>query len=176
MKKLTFLIATLLATSQLFAQDMTFDDWDTDDDGLIERFEFTQKFVDNYFKMWDPSETEGILEEDFFKSSYAGLDTDGDQMLSDEEWLIGYNYFYEDYITTAEVNFVDVNNDGRITYEEYHDVLYDLDYFTDVDVDEDNYISEYELADYVFDNWDFNDNGTIGVYEYSRFDWYYLDV
>jgi len=169
----TFLI---MSPFLIVAQDTEFDDWDTDNDGLIERYEFTNVFTDKFFSAWDPDNEKGLIEEGFFKESYAGLDTDSDGFLSDEEWLTGYNYFYEDYVVYEDYDMIDVNDDGKVTYDEYYDVIYDTEYFSDIDMDSDNYISEYELADYVFENWDFNDSGALSKSEYNRFDWYYLDV
>lgn len=171
-----FIVSILLFGVSAMAQDSSFSDWDVDDDGVVERYEFTSTFVDDYFPAWNPENEKGIIEEGFFKDSYAGLDTDNDGFLSDEEWLIGYNYFYKDYIVYDDVDFIDVNQDGKISYDEYYDALYETSYFTDIDLDEDNYISEYELADFVFNNWDFNDSGTLSRSEFNRFDWYYLDV
>lgn len=176
MKRFSILLVLLFIGSFAYGQNTNFSDWDKDGDGVIERYEFSSTFVDEYFKSWDPSSTAGIIEEGFFKQSYAGLDSDGDNFLSDEEWMIGYNYFYDDYIVYEDIDMIDINDDGKVSYDEYYDVMYDTKYYTDIDLDADNYISEYELADYVFDNWDFNDSGTISRSEYNQFDWYYLDV
>lgn len=166
----------LFSVAAVNAQQTTFEDWDADGDGLIERHEFTSVFVTEYFSTWNADDERGLIEEDFFKESYAGLDTDNDGFLSDEEWILGYNYFYEDYVIEEEYGFVDLDEDGNITYNEFYDVIYDTDLFTDIDMDGDNYISEYELANYVFENWDFNDSGALSKSEFNRFDWYYLDV
>lgn len=166
----------ILSTTSLFAQQ-NFEDWDKDDDYLIEKEEFKDKFTDEYFSAWsEGADPQGILEEGFFRESFAGLDTDNDGFLSDEEWLIGYNYFYEDYLVNEEIGFIDINKDGMIDYDEYYDVIYNTAYFTDVDLDDDNYISEYELAEYVFNNWDTDNNGVLSRYEWNSFKAYYLDV
>jgi len=166
----------LISMSAVNAQYTTFEDWDKDGDNLIERNEFTDVFAKEFFSVWNADDERGLIEEGFFKESYAGLDTDNDGFLTDEEWLVGFNYFYDDYVVEEEMGFVDMNDDGKISYDEYYDVIYDTEMFTDIDMDSDNYISEYELADYVFDNWDFNDSGALSRSEYNRFDWYYLDV
>ena len=170
------LIILFFANSESFSQDLSFQDWDEDGDGLIEKFEFTQKFVDEYYSAWEGAQKEGIIEEGFFRETYAGLDTDNDNMLSDEEWLVGYNYFFDEYLVSKDVDLVDYNEDGTVDFDEYYDALYSTNYFTDIDLDADNYISEYELAEYVFENWDVDENGLISRSEYNRFDAYYLDV
>ena len=172
-----FTLFTVLSGFNASAQsNEQFKEWDDDNDGLIERYEFTSQFIDEYFKAWDPADRNGIIEEGFFHNSYAGLDSDNDNYLSDQEWLIGYNYFYDQYLVSEDMAVVDINEDGKVTYDEYYDALYDTHYFTDIDLDSDNYISEYELANFVFDNWDFNNTGTISRSEFNKFDWYYLDV
>jgi hypothetical protein len=178
MKLHTFLFTLLFIGFNLtiHAKDMSFDDWDADDDGRIERHEFSEKFIANYFNSWGAENEAGILEEGFFKQSYAGLDSDNDKFLSDEEWLVGQHYFYDEYIVYDEIESADINKDGHISYDEYYDIMYDTKYFNDIDLDSDNYISQYELANYIFDNWDTNESGTISRSEYKRFDWYYLDV
>ncbi len=179
LKKITLFILSIFSFSLLIAQEKlntTFSTWDSDADGLIEKHEFVETFVDKYFHVWGEENNRGMLKENFFKKSYAGLDSDNDNYLSDEEWIIGYNYFYKDYVFDKETYIVDANGDGKIDYDEYYSVVYDTKYFSDIDFDQDNYISEYELAEYVFNNWDINDSGTLSTSEYSRFDWYYLDV
>lgn len=176
MNNLVYILTIFFCTTQLFAGSDDFDHWDVDNDNVIERHEFTTEFVEEFYNSWDPSNEKGIIEEGFFEESYAGLDTDNDKMLSDEEWLIGYNFFYDDYLVYEDINMLDSNENGGIEYEEYYNALYDTHFFTDIDLDKDNYISEYELANYVFENWDFNDSGMISRSEFNKFDWYYLDV
>jgi len=176
MRILLTTLLILFTAPVLMAQSADFDKWDTDNDGLIERYEFASKFVAEYFSTWNADNEKGLIEEGFFKETYAGLDTDNDNFLSDEEWMVGYNYFYDDYLVFDDIAYVDSDTDGMIDYAEYYDALYDTDYFTDIDVDSDNYISEYELAYYVFDNWDFDDSETLSRAEFNRFEWYYIDV
>lgn len=166
----------MLATTVTFAQE-SFDEWDKDDDYLIEREEFTEEFTDEFYSAWaEDAEPRGIIEEGFFRESFAGLDTDNDGFLSDEEWLVGYNYFYDDYLVHEELGYIDMDGDGMIDYDEYYDVTYDTEYFTDIDLDGDNYISGYELANYVFNNWDFDENGVLSRYEWNSFENYYYDI
>ncbi|WP_156877212.1 hypothetical protein [Salinimicrobium terrae] len=177
MKILQYILSSflILCTTSVFAQQ-DFDTWDEDDDYLIEKEEFVDKFTSEYYSAWaEGADPQGVIEEGFFRESFAGLDTDNDGFLSDEEWLIGYNYFYDDYLVN-EIAFIDTDDDGLIDYDEYYEVIYDTDYFTDVDLDSDNYISEHELAEYVFNNWDTNDNGVLSRYEWNSFKLYYLDV
>ena len=171
-KLLTFLLILFVAPA--LADD--FDDWDADGDGKLEKHEFKKMFVENYFDPMKGESTIGIISEDYFQSMYTGLDTDQDHELSDEEWMVGYNYFFENYIVYEDVDMIDMNEDGSVEYEEFYDAIYDTAYFTDIDMDSDNYISEHELAEYVFKNWDSNNSGIMSKSEFDRFKTYYLDV
>ncbi len=176
MRTLLLFIFAISTPLLLLSQNTMFSDWDLDNDQLIERHEFTTKFIEEYYPNWEPANEQGIIEKEYYEGSYAALDTDNDNYLSDEEWLLGYNYFIDDYVIYDELGFVDTNEDGMVSYEEYYDALYDTPYFSDIDVDSNGHISEYELAYFVFDNWDFDDSQTLSRSEFNRFDWYYLDV
>jgi Ca2+-binding EF-hand superfamily protein len=178
MKFINLLLGSIIVLSGMSIQAQEiFSEWDEDGDNLLEKEEFTDKFRTEFYSAWaKKSDTRGIIEEGFFEQSYAGLDTDNDNLISDEEWLIGYNYFYDDYLVNEEIGFIDTNNNNKLEYQEYYDVIYNTNYFTDVDLDSDNYISEYELSEYVFNNWDFDNNGVISRYEFNSFKLYYLDV
>jgi hypothetical protein len=176
MRILAIFFFFLLTNTGLAAQDFDFIDWDTDADGLIERQEFANKFVEDIFTNWDQQKDVGMIEDDYFARSYLGLDSDGDNLLSDQEWMVGYNYFYDTYVVHSDMQIYDTNDNGFIDYAEYYDVLYDTPYYAEIDVDNDGFLSEYELAYYVFDEWDFDDSYTISRSEYNAFDWYYLDI
>lgn len=177
MNYLKYTIILLLAGTLISHAQTKFEKWDTNDDYIVDKQEFTDKFTDQFFEFWsDAASPKGIFKTDFFKESYAGLDTDNDNLISDEEWLIGYNYYYDDYLVNEKFIELDVNNNNVLEYNEYYDILYQTEYFTDIDLDADNYISEDELAEFVFDNWDFNDNGLLSKYEFNKLKNYYIDI
>ena len=177
MNYLKYIIIVLFAGTFITQSQTKFTTWDTNKDYVLDMQEFTDQFTDEFFEFWsDEASAKGIIKEDFFKESYAGLDTDNDNMITDEEWLIGYNYYYDDYLVNEKFIELDVNNNNVLEYNEYYDVVYETEYFTDIDLDADNYISEDELAKFVFNNWDFNDNGLMSKYEFTKLRDYYLDI
>jgi len=157
------------------SENLTFGDWDKDSNDLISRSEFVEVFTMNYVDDWNVIDDDHLDDEDFYRVTYSIWDVDNDEMLSEEEWQYGYDYYYGDYILDDYVA-IDTDGDGFIEYQEYYDVLYPTEYYMVWDVDEDTYLSELELARLVFNNWDINDNNFLELDEYQNFDSYYLDI
>ena len=170
-----FITLLMLTSWNVKSQDLTFSDWDINDNDLISRSEFVLEFVANYVNDWNVVDDEYLDDEDFFLVTYGIWDVNNDELLSEEEWLYGYNNYFGDYILDNYVA-VDTDGDGFIEYQEYYDVLYPTDAYVVWDVDEDSYLSEYELARAVFNTWDLNDSNFIEKHEYNKFDSYYLDI
>ena len=178
MRIIKYILGSLIVLGSISVEAQTnFSDWDRNGDNIIEKEEFTHRFqIEFYSAFAKQSDTRGIIKEGFFEKSFAGLDTDNDQFISDEEWLIGYNYFYDDYLVNEEIGTIDINKNNKLEYNEYYEAIYNTNYFTDIDLDSDNYISEYEMAEYAFKNWDIDGNGVLSRSEFDAFKLYYLDV
>ncbi len=178
MKKLaktTAMLLMLLFMTSATA-DMPFEDWDTNDSGLITRSEFVAHFTDNYVADWNNYDDNATFDdEDFYTVTYDIWDVDDDDLLTVEEWDYGYDYFYGDYVNDDFVA-LDLDNDGFIEYVEYYDVFADTYYYTDWDIDADTYLNEYELARLVFNNWDVDNSNFIEKDEFDDFKAYYLEV
>lgn len=174
MKRL-ILSLLLIIPFAAFAQDKDFSDFDKDGDGLIERYEFVDVFTANYVDDWDNTDDAGLDDEDFYFTNYAILNIDNNDYIDVDEWRVGYDYFYGDYLFDDYAMY-DADGDGYLEYVEYYDALYDSDYYLSWDVDRDGYLDQYELAYAVFDNWDINDNLVLNRSEFNSFDMYYLDI
>lgn len=170
---LLFFITTL--ASPIFAQEKDFNDFDLDDDGLVERYEFVDVFVESYTDDWDNTDDNKLDDEDFYTASYSMLNADDNDYIDADEWTFGYDYFYGDYLYD-DYALYDSDGDGYVEYVEYYDSLYDSDYFLSWDVDADGYLDQYELAYAVFDNWDISENYVLDRSEFNSFDFYYLDI
>lgn len=156
MKITKYILAGILFLNAVNIKAQTnFSDWDRDGNNIIEKEEFTDKFQTEFYSAFaKKSDTRGILEEGFFEQSFAGLDTDNDNFISDEEWLISYNYFYKDYLDNGEIASLDLNKNNKLEYDEYYKAVNNSNYFNNIDLDADNYISEYEMAENAFNNWE----------------------
>jgi len=180
MKKLATLTLSALAMILLMGMSLvpdnkTFEDWDKNDNGLIARSEFVDVFTDDYVNDWNVIDDAHLDDEDFYTVTYGIWDVDDDELLTEEEWWYGYDYYFGDYIYDDYVA-IDTDGDGFIEYAEYYDALYDTDYYAVWDVDKDTYLDQYELARMVFNNWDYDNSNFIEFDEYIDFDSYYLDI
>jgi Ca2+-binding EF-hand superfamily protein len=161
-------ILVLVIPQVLMAQQMSFNDFDVDGDHKIEKGEFIDVFTDNYLEDWDQDDDDKIDREDFYKTTYAMFAGD-DEKIERQEWDRTYVYYYDDYLMDDFV-FYDLDNDGMIEYAEYRDAMADADYFLVYDVDRDMKLSEDEVAEALFEEWDLNNNGILNEAEYLTAD------
>jgi Ca2+-binding EF-hand superfamily protein len=156
-------------------EELTFEDFDTDENNVITEEEFENVFTAHYYDDWNNVDDEYLDDEDFYLSVYDVWDADDDELLDEEEWTMGYDYYYGDYVI-SDYDAIDIDGDGFIEYTEYNDVLVDTDFFVDWDADADDFLNEDELAEGVFHIWDLNNDGMLDREEYIQFDSYYLDI
>lgn len=169
------LIAMLFISSCAREKELVFDDWDEDGNGKIELKEFTKTFMANYYDDWNNTDNDYLDDEDFYKVTYALWDADGDGVLGAEEYQVGYKYQFGNY-TKDDYEVIDVDKDSYISYEEFRGSVDDTFYYSDWDINNDDQLSDEELAIGVFENWDYNDDLVIDPEEYMAFDNYYLDI
>ena len=176
LKPFLFLLpVVMLTTSCNREENLTFQDFDTDSDGIISPQEFEAVFTANYYDDWNREDDEYLDDEDFYHGTYYMWDQDEDNTLSHEEWIMGYDHYYGNYIFD-DYEGIDVDGDGFIEYEEYSNVLGDTDYYLNWDTDASEYLDEEELANGVFRIWDIDNSGLIEKDEFAKFDSYYLDI
>lgn len=169
-------ISLFIASTVAAQENLTFEDWDHDDDYVIEYHEFEDEFTEHYVDDWNNYDDDHLDDEDFMHATYRIFDRNDDEKLSFNEWMFGYNYYYDDYLIIDDVHSYDLNNDQYISYEEYTDALNTSGYYVDLDVDDDTFLNQFELANAVFNNWDVNNSHTLSKSEYEQFDDFYLDI
>lgn len=173
-----FLIFAIIAGTSISCnrtKDLSFSDFDKDDSSLIEQDEFVEVFTDNFYNDWDDQDDPYLDDEDFYKATFRVWDDDRNEFIDKEEWIIGYDYHYGDYVV-VEFEDIDVDNDGYITYDEYHATIEKTELYEDWDFNDNMEISQTELARNIFDRWDINQSGFIEEDEFNEFDMYYLDI
>ncbi len=166
---------TMMFTSILYAQDIEVDfyEWDSNNNELISRSEFNEHFTSTFETNWRLNEQGAVSGDDLYPATYQIWDVDGDQMLSEDEWLYGYDFNFGDYVLD-DYNAVDTDKDGFVDYVEFYETMQETDYQAMYDVDGDNTISRYELSRAIFNSWDYDDSNFIEKDEFDRFKNYYL--
>lgn len=165
----------MISTGAFAQSNLTFDDWDEDDDMLIEKEEFIDVFTSEYVNDWNTEDDDHLDDEDFKNVTFRMIDVDDDNQLSAEEWTFGYEHYFQSYLLHDKMTVYDKDANELISYNEFRDAIDSTDYYVKVDVDHDSFLSQFELAEAVFNNWDTDDSSTITAKEYAYFDSYYLD-
>ncbi len=168
-----------------------FKDWDKDNNNLISRNEFVDRYSNDYSKDWksdpmndqqnfdknEPVEnqqstmnegSDRFNDNDFYESSYRIWDKNKDNRLSEDEWRYGYDMSYGDYLDDDYAG-IDTNHDGYLDYNEYHNSLGNTSYYSDMDVNRDNSLDNKEVSDMVFNDWDKDSSGYIEADEYDEY-------
>lgn len=155
--------------------NLSFEDWDKDNDSLISYQEFESIFTANFYDDWNQNYDSYLDDEDVYVSSFRAWDTDEDDILSQDEWIVALQNYFGNYVV-SEYDYVDTDNDYNISYDEYYEVIDETGYYKDWDLDEDDFISEKELAEGIFTRWDTNNDSFIDKEEYDAFHSNYLDI
>lgn len=179
-----------------------FNDWDTDDSGMIDENEFNvfNPFVSNWMTsnnttafadfdqnsdgMLDATEVSGIYEnnfnewdadndgmlnkEEFLKTTFANTDADDDNGINQGEWNVGYDGFFGNWTGDDFATF-DEDSDGILDNEEWNNVFTDSDWFETFDADTNSMLTEDEWDTGLFNDWDANDDDMIDEDEYNLF-------
>lgn len=156
MKRIAILITSIIVLLSISCErekDLTFSAFDKDNNGTIERAEFQEVFTANFYDDWNQNDDEYLDDEDCYLSVYEIWDIDNDNLLSEDEWYLGYDYNYGDYIIT-DYDAIDIDGDGFIEYSEYTGILDDSDLYLEWDIDASKYLTDKELANGVFNQWD----------------------
>lgn len=173
-KSMMIFLSIVVVTSCNHKSNLTFEDWDKDNDALIDYKEFEQAFLTNYYNDWNLNDDKYLDDEDLLTSTFNIWDLDDNDRLSEKEWIMGFDYYYGNYVVSA-YEVIDEDNDGFISYKEYYDVLDETDFYLEWDLNTDNQIHKKELSTGVFDRWDIDNDGVIDMTEYTAFDNYYID-
>ena len=172
---LLLLIFLLFACTNSRQENLSFKDWDQNQDNLISKIEFEQTFTQNYYQDWNHNDDPYLDDEDFLRSVFYVWDENKDEKLNAEEWVLGYDYFYGDYIIDDFV-VVDTDKDGSIDYTEYKTIISPTNMYIDWDQDDNGLIEGNELAFGLFKIWDLDNSQYLELDEYGKFDKYYFDI
>ncbi len=163
----------LMVTSMAFSQ--TYDDFDANMDGAMDRNEFNDTYSNNYDN-WDRNQDGVVDDREFYDNNYDRLDANRDQILDADEWEQGYNDIYAPYLSTRDYDDFDTDANNAVSRDEYYSGMRDTDLYDEYDVDGDRYIDSDEMNEGVFNSMDENRDDQIDEDEYNKFGSYYLDA
>lgn len=178
LKKTSFIFVTILIfTAVACNQDgvLSFEDWDKNNSGKIEKQEFVNTFTLNYFEDWDRKDNGYLDDEDFYQIYYDVMNRDQNGGVSEEEFTWAYEYYNRGEFRDEYENW-DLNDDFILTYDEYKKGLYESTFFSQWDFDENGELSEEELATGMFRVFDIDDDGKVDRDEYDTYKDYYLEI
>jgi Ca2+-binding EF-hand superfamily protein len=155
----------------------SYDTWDKDDDGTMTTEEFTQVFKTYYASEWKEGqqmEANQLSKEQFLKSSFNFWDANDDSNIAHDEWE-ALNDFYFNKYGFEKFEKIDEDNNGQLSYLEYKDEIEDNGLFNGWDQNENSMVSESELAQGVFNAYDFDDTGYLEKGEFNTFASFYAE-
>ena len=166
------LLIFLMTSSVAFSQ--AYSNLDLNRDGSVDREEFNKEYFQNY-NYWDLNQ-DGTLEvEEFLNSSYSRLDKNEDHYLDEEEWNRGYDNLYGEYLRTRDYGKFDLDNDDKISNDEFNTGIQITEYYNVFDTNGDGNIDKDELNEGVFNKWDWNQDDALSTIEYNRDKSFYFD-
>lgn len=155
--------------------NLGFSDLDLNNDNEINKLEFTEVFTDNFYQDWNKTDDEYLDDDEFHQVVYNVWDANDDRRLSEEEWTMGYDYYYGAHVI-VDYDKIDLNKDNYLVMNEFENVLTGTNFFVEWDTDKNLQIDEKELAHGVFERWDIDNSGKLEPDEFAEFDSYYLDI
>lgn len=139
-----------ITTTHLFT---SYQDWDANKDGAIQRAEFIDGYSgSNYFSKWNngSTSTRSISYDDFLNDAFTFLDTDKNAKLDKSEFDSQIDKYYFG-IQSNSFGQWDKNSNGAIDKTEFIQRAKNDNLAPLWDVDSNKSISEYEMASGMFD-------------------------
>lgn len=174
--KIIFLSSTIAFTYLLMSgcsstEKFSYNTWDKDNNDRINKEEFAEVFKTHYSVEWkegNNSETIDFDDAEFYRSSFAFWDSDDDNYIDPDEWDAVNDFYFNRY---GFDDFVAIDDDknSRISYEEYVDEIAEYGLFEGWDQDSDDKVTQEELAEGVFNSYDFDDTGYLEKGEFNTF-------
>lgn len=146
-----------------------------EDAGVMDNWDnarFNTTFASNdYYEEWDENDDELLDENEFYGSYFDTWDINDDEALDEDEWTSASRDFGLEGQNWADW---DANTDNALDENEFRTGITNNNYYGDWDADGDKMLNEREYTDGIFDLWDDDDDGAITNDEYTaRNDRYY---
>lgn len=139
-------------------------DWDSNKNGSIERREFVEAYLaQNYFDKWGEGKG-SVAYQDLFNSLFDAMDVDKDKKLSIAEFNAQIKLFYFGLFSGSFVNWDDDRNES-LSQDEFNKHISSSNLASIWDTNDDNRISEREMAGGMFYLCDADSNGSVSETE-----------
>lgn len=174
-KKATDFLAIFLMAFFLFgatiaqAQDDDagiFEDWNTNDDEMIDTNEFNEGFASNgYYDDWDVNDDALLDNDEFSEGLYDTWDNNSDGIIDNDEWSYGFNdEFGDEY---SEFSAWDTDGNNEIDNNEFSEAYNNSGIYDDWNTNDQEGIDENEAAEGIFSIFDGDSDGFLGKDEAS---------
>lgn len=126
----------------------------------------------NYYEEWDANDDNMLDRNEYNTGFYDTWDVNNDNRLDENEWNTATRDWGLENETWAEW---DTNTDGFLDENEFGTGFADNEWYGEWDTDGNNMLAEREYTDGVFGLWDANDDNMLDENEYGYYNTYYGD-
>lgn len=155
-------------TVTIFAEDDTaFADFDTNNDGSLDMDEVPATYQNN-FTEWDTDDSGSLSSEEFYNTVFGNTDADDDDLISEDEWNLGYDGLFGNWSDDDFATF-DADDSGFLDIDEWNNNFADSQWFEEYDADDDTFVTEDEWDTGLFGDWDADDNELINEAEFDLY-------
>lgn len=149
------------------SNEATFNALDINNDNMLDVNELPAIYQDN-FGEWDTDDDGELSSTEFYDTAFFLSDTDDDDLIDEDEWNMGFNSFYGEWIDDDFATF-DADADGFLDADEWDNAFADSAWFGDFDADDDTFVTDTEWDEGIFDGWDLDDDTFIDDEEWNDF-------
>lgn len=144
-----------------------FASFDTNNNGTLESTE-VPAIYENNFDEWDANDDNVLDIDEFNATAFSLTDMDDDDGIDADEWDEGFNSFFGNWNEDDFAAF-DADSSGDLDLDEWNEAFADSAWFDSFDLDDNDGVAEDEWDAGLFDDWDVDDNDLIDEDEFNIF-------
>lgn len=142
--------------------------FDRNGDGFLDLQEFTNTYANHFQMFWDANGDGYLDTEEFYNTQFINADSDWDSQISLSEWNEGYLRMFGNWADNDFSTF-DEDKNGKLSWDEWNKIFEDSEWFEDYDADLDNLVTNIELNEGFFRDWDLNNDSKIDENEFNNY-------
>lgn len=147
---------------------VSYDDWDQDQDEVINDEEFYEGITaTGYHANWDLNSDDNVSDEEVLRGFYRIWDSDGDGVIDKAEWQANIPENADEF---SNMDSWENDNQEGLSYDEFAETLAGTEFYERLDENMDDEITEEELSNSLYYLWDNDGDGYVEVAEYEE--WY----